>query len=632
MKMNQLAHSLFIMTLLLTCGYAFAAPKESPPPGMGKYVIVLWEPGTPIPNNPKRFMKRVEEPDIAKSGGKLLATKNNVRVVYLPFAAAKQLQKHEAVSYIQRIWTGESIEGWDEKLSMERGRQLASEDDTDLEWGPKSYSYDGSGNIKKIGVDEYTYDSAGRLIRSVVSGKTETFEYDAFGNLTKKAVAGTNAVEIPVDASSNRLVGPEYDAAGNMTTSARRQYEYDSLNALTYTTSIGGTHRLLYDANEERIGTLIDSSLSRWTVRDFDGQILREYKGDYMFWIWEQDHVRGEGQLLGGERQEWWYSPTQAHYGGLRHYHLDHLGSVRMVTNKDGRSLSENDYYAFGTTLTKTYQEPINWGDPFTDGMRFAGHWRDFLGYPQAETNEYIDYMHARNYDPNLGRFLSVDPTWASADPGTPQSWNRYSYVWNNPINANDPTGKILELVGTKALQDEVEDIANQSLYNVDLVIGSNGTASLQPNNVQGPPTPQQAAMQETLTSAIGSTSTTRIGLTSNSTSVLMDSYDRNTIDVGDIAAVARVPGAPAAGILGHAVEEQYQKQRFGLLYRPAHALGLRAEDAINGSTRGRISGSVNASGTGTLIQPYTQGGNTVNMVLTIRNLNILCVDMRSQP
>lgn len=41
------------------------------------------------------------------------------------------------------------------------------------------------------------------------------------------------------------------------------------------------------------------------------------------------------------------------------------------------------------------------------------------------------------------GRFLSVDPTWDSADLATPQSWNRYSYVMNNPINATDPDGRI---------------------------------------------------------------------------------------------------------------------------------------------------------------------------------------------
>lgn len=48
--------------------------------------------------------------------------------------------------------------------------------------------------------------------------------------------------------------------------------------------------------------------------------------------------------------------------------------------------------------------------------------------------------MHARYYSPGTGRFLSVDP--AGYDPKRPQSWNRYSYVMNNPINMTDPTGR----------------------------------------------------------------------------------------------------------------------------------------------------------------------------------------------
>jgi hypothetical protein len=50
--------------------------------------------------------------------------------------------------------------------------------------------------------------------------------------------------------------------------------------------------------------------------------------------------------------------------------------------------------------------------------------------------------MHARFYSPKWGRFLSVDPTWESADLRRPQSWNRYAYVENNPVNLTDPDGK----------------------------------------------------------------------------------------------------------------------------------------------------------------------------------------------
>ncbi len=38
-----------------------------------------------------------------------------------------------------------------------------------------------------------------------------------------------------------------------------------------------------------------------------------------------------------------------------------------------------------------------------------------------------------------LGRFTQPDPV--VPEPGDPQSWNRYSYVRNNPVNRVDPTG-----------------------------------------------------------------------------------------------------------------------------------------------------------------------------------------------
>ena len=50
------------------------------------------------------------------------------------------------------------------------------------------------------------------------------------------------------------------------------------------------------------------------------------------------------------------------------------------------------------------------------------------------------DYMHARYYSSNLGRFLSVDPVGGTV--GSSQSWNRYSYVVNNPIVLIDPDGR----------------------------------------------------------------------------------------------------------------------------------------------------------------------------------------------
>ena len=50
-------------------------------------------------------------------------------------------------------------------------------------------------------------------------------------------------------------------------------------------------------------------------------------------------------------------------------------------------------------------------------------------------------YMNGRYYVPSAGRFVSPDPV--VPNPANPQAWNRYSYVYNNPVTLSDPTGHI---------------------------------------------------------------------------------------------------------------------------------------------------------------------------------------------
>ena len=77
---------------------------------------------------------------------------------------------------------------------------------------------------------------------------------------------------------------------------------------------------------------------------------------------------------------------------------------------------------------------------------------RGFTGHEMIDPVGLV-HMNGRVYDPEIGRFLSADPF--VQETGNLQSWNRYSYVLNNPLSFTDPSGfffsKLFKSIG-KAL------------------------------------------------------------------------------------------------------------------------------------------------------------------------------------
>jgi RHS repeat-associated protein len=97
--------------------------------------------------------------------------------------------------------------------------------------------------------------------------------------------------------------------------------------------------------------------------------------------------------------------------------------------------------------------------------MKFTGHERDFTVGTSFQNSNYIDYMHARSTVPQWGRFLSVDPVIiVKANMKTPQGWNRYAYVQNNPVTLIDPTGldvALPEACASNITCKEIRDLRN---------------------------------------------------------------------------------------------------------------------------------------------------------------------------
>jgi RHS repeat-associated protein len=104
----------------------------------------------------------------------------------------------------------------------------------------------------------------------------------------------------------------------------------------------------------------------------------------------------------------------------------DWLGTERVRTGPNTTVVETCQGATFGDmqSCTNTDVSPLH----------FTGLERD------PESN--LDHTWFRQYSSSLGRWASPDPAGlAAVDPSSPQSWNRYAYVGNNPLAFTDPLG-----------------------------------------------------------------------------------------------------------------------------------------------------------------------------------------------
>ncbi len=297
-------------------------------------------------------------------------------------------------------------------------------------WSTGAYAYDGAGNVKTIGTHTFTYDNVSRLTASnqylepttSATLRTQTFSYDAFGNLL--AFGGSSARNTPTAPQTNRLTGATYDASGNVTSWNGNLYTYDPFHLMWDYKTPTDEWAYLYTADDERAWSYKTDNTSLWTLRGLDGKVLREYTTNGT-WTVAEDYIYRTGLLLAAE--------TPA---GTRHFHLDHLGTPRLVSDSLGNQAAYHVYYPYGEEATAFNQDTIR--------EKFTGHERD-LGNPGGSGDD-LDYMHARHESPLTGRFLGVDPVIdLKQSLKQPQSWNRFSYVRGNPLLYTDPSGKCIE-------------------------------------------------------------------------------------------------------------------------------------------------------------------------------------------
>ncbi len=114
-----------------------------------------------------------------------------------------------------------------------------------------------------------------------------------------------------------------------------------------------------------------------------------------------------------------------------RYLHRDHLGSITAITDETALVVESLSYDPHGKRRQPSWDDAAS--QIFTTQLS-----KCFTGHVYLEEVGLI-HMSGRVYDPDLGRFISADPTIQY--PEVQQNFNRYTYVNNNPLSYTDPSG-----------------------------------------------------------------------------------------------------------------------------------------------------------------------------------------------
>jgi RHS repeat-associated protein len=286
-----------------------------------------------------------------------------------------------------------------------------------------AYKYDAVGNITNIVDGVYTgsasatvgkiqYDDLNRLMSLTNANGSFSYGYSPIGNVLTNKESGSNSYTYgtirPHCVRSANGVDYTYDLNGNVSMRGKQHLFHDANNRLCKVWNTNGVITTFgYAADGARLweqsGT---NALQVWIGGNYeekDGQILY--------------HIYADGRQV--------CTFDKAGTNVWQYYHPDNLGSTAIQSDKSGNLIQSFTYSAFGQSR---YTLDANL---FKPSRRYTGQVLD------EGTGLY--YYNFRYYIPELARFAEGDDI--IPDLANPQSYNRYSYVMNNPLRFTDPTG-----------------------------------------------------------------------------------------------------------------------------------------------------------------------------------------------
>ncbi len=289
----------------------------------------------------------------------------------------------------------------------QRRSQREDVNGTPLEWLSENFRYD---NLNRLTNTDLYHDAS--LTRQ------ESYSYDALGNLISKSDIGNLAYTQSNGAGVHAVTQANgqsyhYDTYGNMIQRGSDTVDYDVFNKPTRI----GNHHFTYGPDRARYKQVGPTGTTY-------------YIGNY------EEVITQSGTEQRTTIDGFYLHTRQVSSGTVTttYLHQDHLGSNEAMTDSSGDYIQRMRFNAWG----ERQQADGLIGDPTAGNPLHFPTTRGYTGHEMLDGLSLV-HMNGRVYDPILGRFMTADILVQA--PYNTQSYNRYSYVLNNPLSRIDPSG-----------------------------------------------------------------------------------------------------------------------------------------------------------------------------------------------
>jgi len=278
-------------------------------------------------------------------------------------------------------------------------------------------AYDVLGNLTNYQDSQYIYDTENRMIKANFSsaGKVLAIWNNIDGGRRSKPIITPRPRVTAVKVSPTRIQAVK--AATPTLKPGIATIQPTVSSTPTPVDSDQNTIRFYYTADGQRIAKIDPSTANTYYISP-DLEIVVKKDGS-VFW---RKNYFVDGKLVSVRTNEASFqeNPIISYF-----IHSDHLGSTSWILDETGKVVSEERYYPYGNTRHIAGNSLIE--------RKFTGQVSDV-----KETGLY--YYNARYYNPIIAKFTQAD--------SINDQLNRYAYVGNNPVNATDPTGNMMDKGG----------------------------------------------------------------------------------------------------------------------------------------------------------------------------------------